>query len=686
MPQSLAGHSVARERLIREASTASKLSHPNIATIYEVDEVEGQVLVSMEYISGQSLAQRLRGGPLPIEEVVRIGSQAAEALAAAHDHGVIHRDIKPANVLITDDGQVKVVDFGLALEVSPPKDTSSEETIATAAARLTRSGSAVGTVAYMSPEQARGDATDARTDLFSLGVMLYEMSTGVLPFQGHNPLAMAAAIIHDPPIPFPDAATAIPAGLKEIVLRCLNKNPDLRPSSAILIKEALGLLREGHSTGNIRQVLGRRPWRIRAFRGAGIAALVVAAGLVGFWISRPPEVAPMIENIEAQRAFDQARQYESRGSTLTNLNLGEQMYRKALELEPGNRFLEAHLARFLAYSEMAYPGHVEGRLDEIRKLSGDLIEADAGLAPAWAARARLHLIEGDAEGAVESAEKVIALDREWHEGHILLGVALIDQGDVETGLDRLRGAIDVGEGLSWARAQLATELYDLGRTDEAAAEYRKALDLAPDSPVALNNLGVIYLGRGNYVEAIGLFKRRLEIQPDEFAASNLGFAYFVLGQMNDAIDAFHDAVDLAPGDAVIKQNLAETYEETGDVETAHHWYGEALNTYDENLARMGEAQRGTTLAERAFCAAKLGRLQEALANIDEALTLTPDDMNSLRSAARVQAMAGNREQAYRFIRRAVAAGYPGEEIRTDRIFRDYSQDAEFLRLLTDPES
>ena len=117
LPQSLAGHSVARERLIREACSASKLSHPNIATIYEVDEVEGQVFVSMEYIGGQSLARRLRSGPLPFEEVARIGAQAADALAAAHAHGVVHRDIKPANVLITDDGRVKVVDFGLALQL-----------------------------------------------------------------------------------------------------------------------------------------------------------------------------------------------------------------------------------------------------------------------------------------------------------------------------------------------------------------------------------------------------------------------------------------------------------------------------------------------------------------------------------------------------------------------------------------
>jgi non-specific serine/threonine protein kinase len=681
----LVGHELPRERLIREACAASKLSHPNIATIYEVDEIEGRVFVSMEYIDGQSLAEIVLLGGTSADEVVDWGIQIADALHAAHCEGVIHRDVKPANVLLTSDGVVKVVDFGLALELPSRTAERARTTDATEAIRLTRSGSAVGTIAYMSPEQARGETPDARTDLFSLGVLLYEMTQGGLPFEGHTPLAMAAAIIHDPPAPL--AHVELPPGLKEIILRCLQKDPANRPASAQHVRDALRLIRTGHTTGRIRSVLGRKPWPRRAAATLGLVVLAAVAGLTGFWLSRMGDVDPAatITNVEARRAFEQAGVYESRGVTRRDMSLAERMYRKALEREPDNAYLQAQLARFLAKFEFEYSG-VEGRRDEIRELTDQALDRDPGLAPAWAARARLLLMEADAEGATRAAKKAVEIDPEDPEAYTILGDALIRNGQTAAGFAELERAVDVGQGHLGARARLARQLFDHGRLDEAAAEFRKILDYAPDFPTALNNLGVIALSRGNYVDAIKYLKRLLEVSPDDYAASNLGTAYFYLDRMEEAIEAFHRAVELGPDHPVLKQNLAEAYEKVGDVSAAQGWFAKALAGYDRILEQSGEGMKSDVLAERAFCAAKLTLHDEALSNVADALEQDPDNLFCLRAAARVHALVGNQDLAYEFLRRAVTAGYPAEELRRDPAFEPYRNDPEFLEVLIEPGS
>ncbi len=297
-------------------------------------------------------------------------------------------------------------------------------------------------------------------------------------------------------------------------------------------------------------------------------------------------------------------------------------------------------------------------------------------------------MEGDPGGAAAAARNAIAAAEDDHEGYMVLGEALIVSGQVDAGLSELRKALEVGEGHIWARSRLAWQLYGLGRLDEAAAEYRKVLDYVPDSPTALKNLGAIYLMRGNYVESIQLLKGLLDVQPDDFAASNLGTAYFYLDQLPESIAAYHQAVELAPDDPGHKQNLAEAYEKSGDTDAMTRWYAEALTAYDRLLILLGESGRtfgGSTavsLAARAFCAARLGRFEEALRDVDVGLRRDPDDMVCLRFAARVHASAGNREQAYALIRRAVAAGYPPEELRRD--FQVYHDDPAFLSLLTEP--
>ena len=239
------------ERLRMEARAASALNHPNICTVYDFREHAGHPLIVMELMTGQTLRERLSGGPLRAVEVVDIGIQVAEALDAAHKHGIIHRDIKPENIFLTEDGLVKVLDFGLAKRLPPGHGL---EATTVGSSGFTAAAGLVGTIAYMSPEQVSGEVLDGRTDLFSLGVVLYNCSTGQLPFVGKTPAVVLASILNRAPVAPTTLNTEIPLRFQEVIFNCLEKDPELRYQSA---KELRAELRR------VRRVLDPGPAHIR---------------------------------------------------------------------------------------------------------------------------------------------------------------------------------------------------------------------------------------------------------------------------------------------------------------------------------------------------------------------------------------------------------------------------------------
>ncbi|PYX10769.1 MAG: hypothetical protein DMG88_01135 [Acidobacteria bacterium] len=290
LPEHLASDPGRRARFEREARTVSGLSHPNICALFDIGDQDGIYYVVLEYLGGETLADRLAKGPLPVSEVLKVGADIASALESAHRYGVVHRDLKPANVMLTKTG-TKLLDFGLA-KPSPVLASAAADDTQTLAKSLTEERAIVGTFQYMAPEQLEGKETDVRTDIFALGVLLYEMSTGRRAFDGASRASVIAAIMSSEPAPIGTLQPLSPPALDRLVQNCLAKDPDRRWQTAHDVRLQLEWIRDAGSQAGVPRVKGQR-WITReriAWASALFLLLAVATTFVRYvQPSSPPQ-------------------------------------------------------------------------------------------------------------------------------------------------------------------------------------------------------------------------------------------------------------------------------------------------------------------------------------------------------------------------------------------------------------
>jgi serine/threonine protein kinase len=267
-------------RFVQEAKAASALNHPNIIQIHDINSDGGLDFIVMEYVVGKTLDRRIGRKGLPLGEALKYGTQIADALAAAHAEGIIHRDLKQTNIMVTDKGAVKVLDFGLAKLIRPLQSDESRSVLALKS--LTDEGRIMGTIAHMSPEQAEGKKVDARSDIFSLGSMLYEMVTGQKAFQGTSKMSALSAILHKEPKPVSDITKAVPVDLEKLISRCLRKDPAKRFQHMDDVKVALEELREESASGVLEAAgVAKAKPRHRLIWAFGVAAALGMATVGG---------------------------------------------------------------------------------------------------------------------------------------------------------------------------------------------------------------------------------------------------------------------------------------------------------------------------------------------------------------------------------------------------------------------
>ena len=656
------------QRFQREARAASALNHPNICTIHGIEQEGSEHFIVMELLEGESLADRIRRGPMDIDQVIALSVQIVDALESAHSKGIVHRDLKPANIFVTSRGQAKILDFGLA-KIDRQKPDAQSNVPTAIADNLTTAGSTIGTVNYMSPEQARGEVTDARTDLFSFGTVLYQMATGILPFQGDTSAVTFDNILNRDPKPITDINPALPQELWRIVSQALEKDRDLRYQSATDIKTALKRLKRdldsGRHSGEMGSTSSSSIHRTATPVHEHSIAVLYFDNLSGVKEDEylrdgiTEDITTELSKIKRLKTFSRAVVLAYRDKPVTAGQVGSELgasYVLSGSLRrAGNRLrINAQLVDaatdFPLWSER-YDREME-----------DVFEVQDEIASKIAAALRIALSPQEQEAlAVKPTENLQAYDLYLRGRNYARRVG---RQDLQFALQMYENAVALDPGFALAHAALACicaqHYYYFERQqqwiDRAVAATRKAIAIGHDSPAIGIAEAWVEFAEGRYTDAVDKTRAALARDPDlDGGYDLLGRALFESGRYQEIVDGMEQALAHAGENYNTAMSIHNALGALGKKDALNNYVHREVAIYEGAVKKVPEDARARVLLAGAY--ALQGRFEDAKKEADMAMILRPGDTMVLYNVACNFCLMNNPKDAMIALRKAREAGY-----------------------------
>lgn len=661
------------ERFHREARAASALNHPNICTIYDIGEFESRPFIAMELLEGQTLKHRIGDKSIDVAELLEIGIQIANGLDAAHAKGIVHRDIKPANIFLVDRAQAKILDFGLA-KVSPALRRSAES-VGTASLRtqthilgdehLTSPGSSIGTVAYMSPEQARGEELDARSDLFSLGVVLYEMATGSLPFSGSTMAVIFDGIMHTTPTLAKQLNSRLPLAFETILSKTLEKDPDLRCQTAAELRADLKRLKRDIESG-------RRPAGEKNLPGAAphpetnhrkSVAVLYFENQSGakedeyFRDGITEDIVTELSKIALLEIFPRSEMLAFRDKPITVQQVSQKL--GAAYVLEGSIRRAGNRVRITAQLVEASTRHSVWAERYDRQLE-DVFAIQEEIARSIAQALRITLTPQEEKTiARKPTENPQAYD------FYLRGRSYTRRENMDYALQMFEQAIQLDPNFALAHAgiaQLCGLIFEIREQNQkwierGLAACDRATALAPDLPEVLVARSRVAYAQKKYDESALLAHRAIERKPDcEGSWNILGRAYFASGRFEEAAALTERAIEFNGDDYNTYIPYDQALERLKRETEAEHVRERMVTIIRQQLERVPEDVRARILLAT-LLAYQQENADEAIRHLKTAVALRPGDPNTLYNAACTYGVLRRKAEALETVAKAFAAGY-----------------------------